>query len=494
MNHRKDAEQIVTRLREAGHVAYFAGGCVRDELLGRTPKDYDVATSASPETVQSLFSHTVPVGVQFGVIIVMTEDRQTEVATFRADGVYIDGRRPEGVVFTTAEKDAARRDFTMNGLFLDPTNGEVIDYVGGRKDITDGLIRAIGHPRERFREDKLRMLRAVRFTTTMGLAIDTPTWGAIREMSHSILDVSWERIREELSKIITSGHAETGLIKLRSSGLLEHILPEIMEMDGVQQGSLHHPEGDVLIHTALAMAHFDRLHAEQRTEVLGLATLLHDVGKPKTFTNVDRIRFNGHDDVGAEMADEILHRLRYPNEVIVEVVDLIKSHMAFTQIREWRGAKVRRFLSKSTTEKQLALHRLDALAGSGRLEAYDWCMAKLEEYAKEPPKPPKLLNGHELMAMGYEGGPTIGKILTLVEDEKLEGRLSTKEEATSWLLANHPPHKMSRVSTGDKIDDTVQAVCSCGWKGTAWAGHNDWQMTNVAEDEEHHRNATKTSS
>lgn len=435
-SHRQDAVEIVKRLRETGYVAYFAGGCVRDELLGRTPSDYDVATSATPEMVQALFSHTIPVGAQFGVIIVMTEDRQTEVATFRTDGLYIDGRRPESVRFATAEEDAQRRDFTINGLFLDPLTGDVFDYVGGREDIKRGIIRAIGAPGARFAEDKLRMLRAVRFATTLKFGIEEGTWIAVRQMAPCILEVSWERIRDEMGKILMSGSARFGFKLLHESWLMDYTLPEIIAMKGVEQQADWHPEGDVFTHTMLMLEHLDR--QPDRSEVLAWAALLHDVGKPATQTVEDgRIKFNGHAEVGAEMADVILRRFRHPTEVIVEVVELVKQHMAFTQIREWRGAKVRRFLMSPLAARQMELHHLDCLAGSGNIEALSWCEDKLYEFSKEPPRPPKLVGGDDLLAMGYPVGPTIGRLIRLVDDERLEGRLSTKEEALAWLVREH---------------------------------------------------------
>lgn len=441
MNHRQDAVAIVKRLRAAGHIAYFAGGCVRDELLGRTPKDYDVATTATPERVQALFEHTIPVGAQFGVIVVMTEDRQTEVATFRTDGLYIDGRRPESVKFASAAQDAERRDFTINGLFLDPLTDDIFDYVGGQNDLRIGCIRAIGSAKERFAEDRLRMLRAIRFANTLDFFIDEDTWEAIKLMADRILEVSWERIQAELSKMLVCGNSEIALEQLEASGLLQHILPEVAAMRGVMQEPDFHPEGDVFEHTKLVMRAFDSKPAEQRTLVMALASLLHDVGKPRSRTVEDgRIRFIGHEDVGAEMAEVILRRLKYPNEVVEAVVELIQQHMAFVQIREWRGAKVRRFLQRPLGPAQVELHRLDAtgVGGKPKLDAHEWMMSKLDEYSKEPPPPPKLVNGYDLIDLGYSGA-AIGKAIRALEDEVLEGRVKTKEEALVWLAKEHPP-------------------------------------------------------
>jgi poly(A) polymerase len=434
---RSAAQAVVARLRGAGHEAWFVGGCVRDELLGRTPPDYDVATSARPETVMTLFDRTVPVGAQFGVVIALVEDIPVEVATFRSDDAYVDGRRPTGVTFTTAREDAERRDFTMNGLFMDPFTGEILDFVGGRADLGARVIRAIGDPRARFREDKLRLLRAVRFATTVPAEVDPATWDAVREMAPEITAVSWERIRVEITKILVSGRAAHGFRMLRAAGLLAPILPEIEAMAGVEQPPEFHPEGDVLVHTWLALEHFDAL--PERPAELGLAVLLHDVGKPRTFERLDRIRFNGHDRVGAEMTRDILGRMRYPNAVIDEVEELVARHMSFVQIRETREAKVRRFLGSPLAERHLALHRVDCLAAHGKLDTYRWCLDKRREFAEEPPKPPRLLSGDDLIALGYRKGPAIGKLLAAVDDERLEGRLTTREDALRWLASEFPP-------------------------------------------------------
>ncbi len=434
---RAAAAAVAARLRAAGHEAWFVGGCVRDELLGREPPDYDVATSARPETVMSLFPRTVPVGAQFGVVIVLLDDVPVEVATFRSDEAYVDGRRPSGVRFTTAREDAERRDFTMNGLFMDPTSGEILDFVGGRADIDARVVRAIGDPRARFEEDKLRLLRAVRFAATVPALIEPATWDAVRAMAPAITAVSWERIRVEVTKILVSGRAAHGFRLLRESGLLAPILPEIEAMAGVEQPPEFHPEGDVLVHTLLALQHFDAL--PERPAALGLAVLLHDVGKPRTFERLDRIRFNGHDKVGAEMARDILRRMRYPNETIDEVEELVARHMAFVQIREWREAKLRRFLGAPRIDDHLALHRVDCLAAHGKLDAYRWCQDKRREFASQRPRPPRLVGGDDVLALGYPAGPIVGKLLAAVDDERLEGRLTTREEALAWLAREFPP-------------------------------------------------------
>jgi poly(A) polymerase len=440
---RTAAAAVVTKLRGAGHEAWFVGGCVRDELLGRTPPDYDVATSARPEAVMKLFARTVPVGAQFGVVIALQDDIPVEVATFRSDEAYVDGRRPTGVKFTTAREDAERRDFTMNGLFMDPFSGEVLDFVGGRADLGARVLRAIGDARARFREDKLRLLRAVRFATTGPAEMDAVTWDAVREMAGEITAVSWERIRVEVSKILVSGRAAHGFRMLRAAGLLAPILPEVEAMAGVEQPPEFHPEGDVLVHTFLALEHFDAL--PERPLELGLAVLLHDVGKPRTFERLDRIRFNGHDKAGAEMTRDILGRMRYPNAVIDEVEELVARHMTFVQIRETREAKVRRFLGSPLAERHLALHRVDCLAAHGKLDAYRWCLDKRREFAEERPRPPRLVTGDDLIAAGYAAGPPIGKLLAAVDDERLEGRLTTREAAVAWLTREYPPPDGGRI-------------------------------------------------
>jgi poly(A) polymerase len=434
---RAAAASVVARLRGAGHEAWFVGGCVRDELLGRTPPDYDVATSARPETVMSLFRRTVPVGAQFGVVIVVENEVPVEVATFRSDEAYVDGRRPTGVRFTTAREDAERRDFTMNGLFMDPTTGEVLDFVGGRADLEARVVRAIGDPRARFAEDKLRLLRAVRFATTVPARIEPATWDAVRAMASEITAVSWERVRVEVTKILVSGRAAHGFRLLAESGLLAAVLPEVAATAGVEQPPEFHPEGDVFVHTMLALEHFDAL--PERPAELGLAVLLHDVGKPRTFERADRIRFNGHDKVGAEMTRDILQRMRYPNATIDETEELVARHMAFVQIREWREAKLRRFLGSPLAERHLALHRVDCLAAHGKLDTYRWCQDKRREFASERPRPPRLLTGDDVLALGYTVGPVIGKLLAAVDDERLEGRLTTREEALDWLSREFPP-------------------------------------------------------
>ena len=428
---------MVEGLRAGGHAAYFVGGCVRDELLGRTPREYDVATDAEPDRVQHLFQRNVAVGKRFGVIICLVGDVPVEVATFRSDDAYVDGRRPTSVRYSSAREDAERRDFTMNALYYDPATDEVLDFVGGREDLANRVLRAIGDPRRRFAEDKLRLLRAVRFAATIPAEPEAGTWAAVREMAPLITQVSWERIREELSRILVSGHAERGLRLLEETGLLEPILPELSALRGVAQPPEFHPEGDCWVHTLLCLRHLDAL--PERPLPLALGILLHDIGKPATFTIAERIRFDGHDRVGAALACDVLRRLRYPNAVIEEVVELVRRHMAFTQIREWRTAKLKRFLTSDLAATHLDLHRLDCLGSHGLLDTHDWCRARRVEYLSEPPPAPRLVTGTDLLAAGYPSGPLIGRVLAAIDDERLEGRLDSKEEALAWAVANHPP-------------------------------------------------------
>ncbi len=439
---REAALAVVHRLREGGHEAYFVGGCVRDEILGRTPREYDIATDAEPDRVQELFHRNVAVGKRFGVIVCLVEGIPVEVATFRCDAAYVDGRRPTAVRYSSAREDATRRDFTMNALYFDPDTGETLDFVGGRADLEQRVLRAIGDPRERFREDKLRLLRAVRFAATVPATPEPATWAAVKEMAPGITQVSWERIRDELSRILTSGHAERGFVLLRETGLLDHVLPEVAALAGVAQPPQFHPEGDVWVHTLLCLRHLDEM--EQRPLPLALGILLHDIGKPATYRVADRIRFDGHDRLGAEMTEDVLRRLRYPNAVIDEVRALVRRHMAFTQIRNWRPAKLERFLTGTLAAHHLALHRLDCLGAHGNLDTHDWCRERREEFLRRPPRPAPFVTGRDLMAAGYAEGRQIGKVLAAIDDERLEGRLQSLEEALAWALEEHPPAASER--------------------------------------------------
>jgi len=426
------ARSIATRLREHGHVAYFAGGCVRDLVRGETPKDFDVATDARPEQVQSIFHRTYAVGAHFGVIVVLENDFQVEVATFRSDGVYIDGRHPVDVHFSSAEEDARRRDFTINGMFFDPVAEQVIDFVGGRADLEAKLIRAIGDPEQRFAEDRLRMLRAVRFATVLGYEIDPPTWQAIVSRSGSIVDISAERIRDELVKIFLSPNRLRGFDLLDSSGLLRPILPELEPMKGCDQPEQFHPEGDVFQHTRLML---ELLPPQEVSLPLVFSVLFHDVGKPPT-ASVDqtgRIRFNGHDRVGAEMTERIMERLRFSRAEIDDTVEMVRQHMVFKDVPRMRVAKLKRFMARPTFDDELELHRVDCESSHRMMENYEFLQQKKEEFASEPIIPPPLVRGDDLIAMGLKPGPEFGEILEAVETRQLEGEFKTREEALEWV-------------------------------------------------------------
>ncbi len=430
------ALRIVRALREAGHQAYYAGGAVRDLLLGRPVSDIDIATSAEPSKIESLFPVTLPVGRQFGVIVVVDGARRYEVATFRRDLGYADGRHPTAVAFSDAAEDARRRDFTINGLFYDPETERVIDYVNGRADLRDRVIRTVGDAAERFTEDKLRMMRAIRFACQLDFAIEPSTYREIVAQAGKIIQVSSERIRDELLKILTGRAPAQGLELLLDSGLLEVVLPEVAAMSGVAQPPEFHPEGDVFVHTCLMFRRAGRLHPE-----LALGILLHDVGKPPTFKVAERIRFDGHAEVGAKMADSICRRLRLPNETLREVVDLVRDHLRFMHVREMRDSTLKRFLRKENFGDHLELHRLDCLASHGDLTNYDFCVHKLAEFSREKIRPRPLLNGHDLIRAGLEPGPIFSKILGELEDAQLEGRITSREEALEWLQRDWPTER-----------------------------------------------------
>ena len=427
----KTARDVVTRLRESGHVAYFAGGCVRDIVRGETPKDFDIATDANPEAVQKLFPHTYAVGAHFGVILVVENGFQFEVATFRADDVYVDGRRPRAVHFSSPEEDAKRRDFTINGMFYDPVAEKVIDFVGGRADIEAELVRAIGDPAQRFAEDRLRMLRAVRFATVLDYQIDNQTWDALLANAASINEISAERIREELVRMFLSPNRTRGWDLLDSSGLMRAILPEIDAMKGCAQPEQFHPEGDVFKHTRLML----QFLPEKVSVPLVFAVLLHDVAKPRTATvdNTGRIRFNEHDRIGAEMTEKIMRRLRFSGAEIDATVEMVRQHMVFKDVPKMRVAKLKRFMARPTFDDELELHRVDCQGSHRMLDNYEFLLRKREEFANEPILPPPLVRGDDLIALGLKPGPKFGKILEAVETRQLEGTLRTNEEALEWL-------------------------------------------------------------
>ena len=430
------ATDVAAKLRGAGYRAYFAGGCVRDALLGTNPKDYDIATDATPQQVQALFPKSLAVGAHFGVVVVRSGAEHIEVATFRTDGSYKDGRRPEAVAYSTPEEDAQRRDFTVNGLFYDPVSNEVIDFVGGKADLEARVLRAIGDPASRFREDHLRLMRAVRFATVLGWQIEPVTWAAVKAEAPSLAKISIERIRDEFMKIMLHPNRVRGLDLLDESGLLTWILPEMEALKGCDQPPQFHPEGDVWVHTRLMLS----LLPETVSTPLVLSVLLHDIAKPatKTIDGTGRIRFNGHDDLGAEMTGHILRRLKFSNDIIEATVEAVLLHMKFMHVKDMRTAKLKRWMAHPTFPDQLALHRVDCLGCHGMLDNYEFLQAKQEEFANEPVIPPPLVNGHDLLAAGYPGGPEIGRLLILVQDQQLEGALTTREEALAWLATEAP--------------------------------------------------------
>ena len=434
---RQAAESVARRLIEAGHETLFAGGCVRDALLGLDPGDYDVATAARPEEVSALFPRNTEVGAHFGVILVREAEYQFEVASFRSDGNYLDGRHPESVTFTTAEEDARRRDFTINGLFEDPATGEIHDYVGGQEDLKKRVLRAIGNPRDRFEEDSLRLMRAVRFAIHTGFELHPPTWEAMCANAGLLQRVSPERISSEFNKIITHPSRRRGMELLVESGLMQHIVPEFLALRGCRQPPQFHPEGDVYVHTLIML---DLLEDDPSLQ-LALAVLLHDIAKPPTFTvdETGRIRNNGHDRIGAEMAETILRRLRYSNQVTEDVCAIVANHMNFMNVQHMRTAKLKRFMSRPTYRDEIELHRVDCTSSHGMLDNLEFLEGKEAEFSSQPLIPPPLLTGHDLIALGFSPGPKIGKILEFVQIEQLEGRLSGREAALEVIRGKFVP-------------------------------------------------------
>ena len=436
----KTAREICARLREHGHIAYFAGGCVRDMVRGLTPKDFDVATDAPPEVVQRIFPHTYAVGAKFGVVVVVEDGTNFEVATFRSDDAYIDGRRPSAVHFASPEEDARRRDFTINGMFFDPTKNQVIDFVGGRADLETNLIRAIGDPAQRFTEDRLRMLRAVRFATVLDYRIDKQTWEALVANAAAILEISAERIRDELVRIFLSPKRVRGWDLLDESGLMRAILPEIESMKGCKQPEQFHPEGDVFEHTRLML----QLLPANVSVPLVFSVILHDVAKPVT-SQVDatgRIRFNEHDRIGAAMTEQIMERLRFSRVEIDATVEMVRQHMVFKDVPKMRVAKLKRFMARPTFDEELELHRVDCESSHRILGNYEFLRRKREEFANEPIIPPPLVRGDDLIALGLKPGPKFGEILEAVETRQLEGALRDRDEALAWVKREY--------SLGDK--------------------------------------------
>jgi poly(A) polymerase len=468
---KKHAVEIVRTLRERGHQAYFAGGCVRDLLLGREPADYDVSTDATPHQVMQIFPQTFAVGEQFGVVLVPQYGRETgllarheaggetgapstgsgqalarhaaivEVATFRSDVGYSDGRHPDEVRFSKdPREDVQRRDFTINGLMLDPlvfgttTNG-ILDFVGGRDDLNAGIVRAIGDPERRFAEDKLRMLRAVRFAARFDYMIAPATMSAIQHLAPQIHQVSCERVREELTKMLTEGRARRAFQLLDSSGLLPEVLPEIAAMKGVEQPPQYHPEGDVFVHTLLLL---EKLPAGA-SKTLAWGALLHDVGKPPTFRVApDRIRFDGHVEVGVKMAAEICYRLRFSNDETGQILALVANHMRFADVERMKQSTLKKFLRLPAFDEHLELHRIDCLSSHGQLDAYEYSQEQLRSIPPEAIRPTPLITGQDLIEAGYEPGPRFKEVLTAVEDAQLESRLTSREAAMEYVRREFP--------------------------------------------------------
>jgi poly(A) polymerase len=446
---------IVQTLRQRGFQAYLVGGCVRDLLLGREPKDYDVATDATPAQVMEIFPETYAVGAQFGVVLVPVPEREAatektaepfskgpviEVATFRSDIGYSDGRHPDEVRFSRdPREDVARRDFTINGMLLDPlaekTSDEVLDFVGGRDDLKAGIIRTIGDPERRFAEDKLRMLRAVRFAARFEYKINPATFAAIKKLAPEIAIVSRERMRDELTRMLTEGRGRRAFLLLDESGLLQHILPEISAMKGVEQPPEFHPEGDVLAHTLLLLDNMP----DPCPLTLAWGALLHDVGKPPTFRRApDRIRFDNHVEVGVKMAEEICQRLRFSNDDTQQILALVDNHMRFGHVSRMKEATLKRFLRLPKFEEHLALHRADSLASHCILTTYDFITQKRAEIPPETMRPSPLVTGDDLIAAGHLPGPKFREILDAVEDAQLEGRLPSRDAALEFVRREFP--------------------------------------------------------
>ena len=398
---------------------------MRDRLLGVSPKDFDISTDASPTQIAAYFPGALLVGAHFGVVLIQDGAAQVEVATFRSEGAYSDARRPDEVHFESDPRlDARRRDFTINGLMEDPLSGEIFDYVGGRADLANKTIRAIGDAALRFREDHLRMLRAVRFAARLNFEIESQTREAIARQAEQVATVSAERVREELLRIVSEGGARRGMELLDELGLLAYLLPEIKAFHGVEQPPEYHPEGDVWTHVMLMLEKMD-----EATGTLAFGVLLHDIGKPRTFRRAERIRFDGHAELGAVMAKEMLERLRFSNDEVEHITALVANHMKFKDVQNMRISTLKRFLRMPHFEEHLALHRLDCLASNGRSESYDFVKQKLAELGAEVLHPPRLLSGHDLIAAGYEPGRAFGQALEAVETAQLEGEIHTREEA-----------------------------------------------------------------
>ena len=433
MGKKELAKTIVKKLRDNGFTSYYAGGCVRDIIMGTDPKDYDIATDARPEDVVKMFPKTFPVGMQFGVVVVLLEGINFEVATFRTDGRYIDGRHPKKVMFTKSpEQDVKRRDFTINGILYDPFEEKNLDYVNGIEDIKQGIVRAIGDPLKRFEEDKLRLMRAVRFAARYSYKIEENTERALKTLAYKIVEVSSERIREELDKIIRGDNAGAGLQMLLDMGILKHILPEVSQMEGVKQPEQFHPEGDVFTHTKIMLDLIDKPN-----KILAFASLFHDIGKPDTFVQAERIRFDGHVPLGAKMTDKICRRLKFSNEEREKIVTCVNNHLKFMDVKNMRESTLKKFIRTDTFIDELEMHRVDCLASHGKLDNWEFCRERLNDYSEEELKPKPVINGDDLMKMGYKPGPLFKEILARILDLQLENKFSSKEEALTWVKENY---------------------------------------------------------
>jgi len=433
------AEKIVSRLAERGHTALFAGGYVRDKLLGHAGSaDIDIATSATPDEVMALFSSTIPVGAKFGVVIVVYSGIPFEVATFRADLGIGDGRHPESIAFADAREDALRRDFTINGMFYDPLTDRVIDYVSGEADLRLKIVRAIGDPKLRFREDYLRLLRAIRFAARFDFSIDSATLEAVIADAPGIAGVSAERIFSELDRMLRQPHPDRAFRLLLESGLLHHTLPEVDDLVGVEQPPEFHPEGDVFEHTIKALGLLDRADAPAPSAILAWSVLLHDIGKKATMRRLDRIRFNNHDQVGADLSGLVLRRLRAPNELIDGVAACIGNHMNFMNVTAMRLSTLKKLLSRPTIADELELHRIDCLASHGNIDNFYFVKDRLAAFAQEVIKPAPLLRGADLLGLGYRPGPKMGEILREVYDLQLDETIRTRDEAVEYVKSRWP--------------------------------------------------------
>jgi poly(A) polymerase len=429
---REKAIFIIQALRERGHQAYLAGGSVRDMLLGKAPQDFDIATSARPEEVGRIFPDTIAVGAQFGVILVLIDREAFEVASFRHDGPYLDGRRPSEVRYGSLEEDVRRRDFTINGMVYDPLTDQIIDLVEGRRDLEERRVRAIGDPAERFQEDRLRMLRAVRFAAHLGFNIDGTTFAAIQRLASTVTDIAWERIGDEITRILTEGGAKRGFKLLDESGLLKVVLPEIDALKGVWQSPDYHPEGDVFTHTMLLLSHL-----EACSETLAYGCLLHDVAKPLCFRREgDRVTFYGHTEKGADMAEAILKRLKRSRAVWERVRYLVRYHLRLVQAPNMRLSTLKRFLREEGIDELLQLARIDALSSNGDLRYYEFCAERLRQLDHEEIRPLPLVRGGDLIEMGFVPGPLFSEILRQVEDQQLSGEVRSREEGLDWVRRN----------------------------------------------------------